>query len=405
METETEPTPVIKHKDAIFTYTDGGLLKGYTKRSNIPEGVPWIEWHGNKIPHEIWQQILAFFAWTFDTYKDEAMVFLYYNEATGNWLAWAPPQKGMGMTVKEVSDHENWKQAEEFVGYVKVGTGHHHNSSPAFQSSVDSNDECTGNGIHFTIGNMDKVFHSIHARAVFNGNMVEVEMDDWVELSERYRHLDLPPELLNTAYDYSLQSRAPSSVTFPDQWKDNFIRTYYGGSSVGFSQGGNHHTSHTSNPNDNYGLSKVNGVEGYWVTVTNNGVVSKEFRPLRPQENQKKIIIPANSPSTETPAKRAEAKFDALIRSGLELDHLDMICESLKSTHRNEWTGDRDTLAVIQILNEHGLNVRWLEKYLEDERFFAQHTAEGGKTQDVSQWEQVQRELAGQKYMGEGFGG
>lgn len=364
----------IKYKDAIYTYADGGVLKGYTKRGTIPDGVPFIEWHGNKMPHRIWQTILAFFAWTYDTYKDEALVHLYYNEATGNWIAWAPPQRGQGMTVKTEENHVNWKQAEEFIGYVKIGTAHHHCSMKAFQSGTDHADECTGNGLHYTVGDMDKQFHDLHARAVFNGNMVEVVLDDWIELADRYRNLNLPPELLNTAYDYSLQSRAPKDIEVPQQWKDNFLRwtssthNYQGNgqAQAGFHTGMGNHAGHTSGKVQTIGVSE--GKRGYWRRT--NGV--EEFVPFAVQNT-----------ASRTPSEKAEEKLEALMRSGVTTTELLMIAEDLRQTLRADWTGDKNTLAVIEILNSNGLNVRWLDKYIE-----WVESAEIGKTErDQSQWE------------------
>lgn len=350
----------IKHKDAIYTYVDGGLIKGYTKRGGIPEGVPFIKWHGAKMPHALWRQILAFFAWTYDTGpRDESLVYLYYNEATENWLAWAPPQKGIGMTVNTIENHPNWSQAEAFVGYVKVGTGHHHNASSAFQSSTDKNDEESGNGLHFTVGHMDKTWHDLHARAVFNGNMIETSLHEWVELADKYKNLNLPPELLVTAYDYSLKSCADKEVLVPQQWKDNFIKSYQAAGTMGYVG------SHTSNPHagtrvEHMGTTIVNGVEGYF--MTENG--ARVFKPFSVQTNGEKKY--QYTPSTKTPSEKAEAALDALTRSGVTMIQLAMIAEDLKTTHRSQWTGDKDTLAVIEIINSNGLNVRWLEKYIED---------------------------------------
>lgn len=365
---------VISYKGSSYVLVDGGLLKGYTKKREpvYPEGVPTITWHGNKMPHRLWVDILAFFAWTYDTYKDEALIYLYYNEATGNWLAWAPPQKGAGMTVKTEENHPGWAQAEEFVGYIKVGTAHHHCLTNAFQSGTDKDDECTGNGLHYTVGNMEKQFHDLHARAVFNGNMIEVDLDDWVELADRYqgRGLEQWPELLSTAYDYSLQARAPKDHPVPQQWKDNFLRTtysnQYSSTPVGF------HTGHTSNPN---GMAAVktdtNGVKTWG--ATQNGY----YRTVNGKSEWISTIAEKKSPVTE-PALRAEAELERLRNSGLHMIQLAMIAEELTRTHRSSWTGDRDTMAVIDILNRNGLNARWLEKYVEDESFL-----EAGKSYGV----------------------
>jgi hypothetical protein len=74
--------------------------------------------------------------------------------------------------------------------------------------------------------------------------------------------------------------------------------------------------------------------------------------------------------------------MDALMRSGLTFLHLQMISEHLSGTPKEQWTGDRDTLAVINILNMNGLNPRWLEKYIE-----TIDAIENGSVNQQSQWE------------------
>lgn len=379
MSTKALP-PVIKHKDSVYTYVDGGVLSGYTKRGTIPEQFPWIWWSGTKMPHLLWQTIIAFFEYTYDKSKDESVVYLYYNEETNQWMAWAPPQRGMGMTVRTVDDHVNWKQQEEFPGgFVRVGTGHHHCVTNAFQSGTDSNDEFTGNGLHFTVGLMDKEFHDLHARAVFNGNMIEVELDDWIELADKYRALNLPPELIGYAYDYSLQSKAPKEIEVPQMWKDNFLSFATTGYGLQTS-----HQGHCSQELNRFtGTSEVNGVKGYWRDTGGN----REFVPFANQHSQTNASgsgAGANSNGKYSytpgeghkPSETGKSQLDELQRKGLSVTDLNLICDNLRTTQVKDWTGDKDHLAVINIIKSNGLNVRWLEKYIEMEEAIQDSTRE-----------------------------
>jgi hypothetical protein len=68
--------------------------------------------------------------------------------------------------------------------------------------------------------------------------------------------------------------------------------------------------------------------------------------------------------SGKTPSELGREKIEAMLRGGMTWLGLAMICEDLKTTRRSDWTGDRDTLAVINILNTHGLNPGWLENMM-----------------------------------------
>lgn len=338
---------LIKHNQTIYEYMDGGIIDGYVKSraADPPAGQPWIRWKGSKIPHALWQQMLAFFIWTYDKTKpsaDESMVQLYYNEETRDWLAWAPPQRGWGMSVKTLDDHPNWKQSEAFVGYQLLGTGHHHCSASAFQSGTDHADEKQANGLHFTVGHLDKQYLNLHARVVFNGNMQEVKLEDWVELADRYRSTaEQLPELIPLMAGYSYESRPPESVEVPQQWKDNFLKvapavTSYGpyGSSYN-----SHHSSGTGNSN--------NGV-GTWTP--------------------KSDAVAIRNVTTKTPAELGEEALDALEKTGVTFFEIAAACGVLNKYRREEWNMKHDVVrALADIIHKYGLNPRWLEKWVESE--------------------------------------
>lgn len=349
---------LIKHNGQTYEYLDAGVLHGFVKRKDdpIPDGEPWLQWKGEKMPHDMWLTILAFFSWTYNETKpsaDEALVHLFYNEQEHKWIVWAPPQRGRGMTVKTADDHPNWKQAEDFVGYVKVGTGHHHCSSAAFQSGVDSNDECNCNGLHFTVGNLDKPFVTLHARMVFNGNMQQVELDDWIDMDPKYEPIaDVYPELVNTMYDYSLQTNPGHAAPFPQHWKENFIKwtsSVIVGSTGHCSPGfvtGTSQSNHQAGNGHHSGY--IDGRDGYW--VTENGVrVFKKF-PSR------------------TPVELGEEALETMLNTGTPLIEMIAISEDMNKIHPKHWDRNNKLVRdVEEIIKKFGLNARWFEKWVEQE--------------------------------------
>ena len=76
-----------------------------------------FKWDGPKIPPEVWEQILAFFQWTYDTSKSESQVRLYINPKLKTWAAWAYPQEAQtGMSARELTDQWPEDQVGKFKG-------------------------------------------------------------------------------------------------------------------------------------------------------------------------------------------------------------------------------------------------------------------------------------------------
>jgi hypothetical protein len=357
---------IIKHSGDTYRYVDGGIIEGYVKQvvDPIPDGIPWVRWKGAKIPHSLWVQILAFFRWTFESTKpssDEALVRIYYNERTERWAAWAPPQRGVSMTVKTVTDHPNWKQEEELAGFQLLGTGHHHCSGSAFQSGTDRSDEELCNGLHFTVGHLDKDKLSLHARVVFNRNMQETNLQDWVDMDEKYKALNLPDELLPHAYACSLTSNPKPTVEFPAQWKDNFLKW----SSTSFHQGG------TGNGHTSYGHGYG---EGYWTDTPNGGRMWVDHGKKNNQcHNPNGVGFTGagqgTGTATLTPVQRGEIAVEKMLSQGMPMIELCLISRSMNSSKKEQWPSpgrDKNFDAVRDMLHSLGLNPRWLEKHMVD---------------------------------------
>lgn len=342
----------IKHNGTIYQYKDGGILKGYVKAPmppDPPDMAPYIQWCGNKMAYSLWESILAFFDWTCRESKgspDEAMVRIYYNEDSGQWLVWAPPQRGHGMSVKTIDDHVNWKQEQgkEFEGFLLVGTGHHHCHGSAFQSGTDKDDEKCCNGLHFTVGKLDKPFVDLHARVVWNGNMQDTDLSLWVELAPKYAALNLPPELITRAYDYTLQTKPPENTPFPQAWKDNYHRGW-----VNNVQGG-HHTSGYYGGYRGTTYEKKDGV----VRVIGGGSGT------------------VNGNSIMNPSDRGTVELNNMLREGVSLTEICQVAVAInekgdKRTKFKDWPKGVVASKIYALLHNNGLNPRWLEKWCEDE--------------------------------------
>jgi hypothetical protein len=161
---------ILQHDKKFYELRNlgNGFIGHVPSSVTIIDGAPAMRWSGSKIPQAVWREIVGFFQWSQEETKSETQVRLLLNADTGEFKAWAFPQKyGTGMTAKELSDHADYERQlnEQMAGgnWIKFGTVHHHCSVGAFQSGTDSSDE-TEMGIHITLGNIGSPRHSIHGR-------------------------------------------------------------------------------------------------------------------------------------------------------------------------------------------------------------------------------------------------
>lgn len=191
-----------------------------------------FEYTGPQFTRDQWNEMLAFFKWTYDTEKSEAQVRLFVHPTRG-WKIWAFPQSGgTGMTTKEVANEDATKQRAEIgEGYEAFGTIHHHCAAQAFQSGTDTHDETTVDGLHITIGKLDEKMHDLHARLYIKSHKFDVNMSAFWDIGDEVRaSLKAVRELgfdVANIEDKAARRQmcvpAESNLKFNDQWKANYL--------------------------------------------------------------------------------------------------------------------------------------------------------------------------------------
>lgn len=223
-----EPVPLIQVVPApqdppelLLSMTSEGIIVRDQTRSCVSgllpvlmpklKTTPTLHWLQTKIPARLFRQVLGFFLWTFQKYRGESQVRLYYNTSTHEWAVVVAPQEiSTGLSTRELATHEDRAAAfSEVAGpqWSCQGTIHHHCDIGAFQSGTDHANEKKQNGLHLTIGNLRSPVHSIHGRATFGGVAYNVELGEWLEGYEN------PDTLLASADD----------VEFPDEWTKRLV--------------------------------------------------------------------------------------------------------------------------------------------------------------------------------------
>lgn len=108
----------------------------------------WYQEHS--IPEDLVRQIVGFFKKVYDEHKSEAILLLYFNQKTAEWLALVPKQTVSGASA-------NYQMVTPDMvpdGFSRVGTWHSHANMSAFFSGVDDHDDERDDGVHLTIGDL-----------------------------------------------------------------------------------------------------------------------------------------------------------------------------------------------------------------------------------------------------------
>jgi hypothetical protein len=155
------------HDDEVYEVVENKLYTTYNKCA-----VPAVKsvaptWKGEPIPFEMWRDITDWCVLSYEKFKSETLVFLYYDLDNNKkpWSFWIVPQITNGMTVKSNPDSKFFAKERKNFPDTMFGTVHHHCSSSAFQSGTDHADELDREGLHFTIGNLDQAFDlDVHLR-------------------------------------------------------------------------------------------------------------------------------------------------------------------------------------------------------------------------------------------------
>lgn len=146
--------------------------------------------HVAKMPLVMFRQIEAFFCEVYKRYKSEAVIVLYACPEKG-WRAECPIQEVSGASVNYKRDQLPTIVKDGEWEYTLFGSIHSHASMGAFHSGTDDKDEMNFDGLHITVGGLDKDEHSYACRVVLHGKPIKVELGDVVE---GFRHNVQPPE-------------------------------------------------------------------------------------------------------------------------------------------------------------------------------------------------------------------
>jgi hypothetical protein len=167
-----------------------------------------------RITSTVFAKAVLFFHEVYKRQKTESAVLLHYSEKHGYAIT-VPEQDATGGNVE-------FPPTERLPGYRCVGTMHSHGSMSAFHSSTDIKDEAAQDGVHITIGKLDRFpFFAVDGEYVVNGTRFPLSHEHIVRLKLA------PEDLLEQQIGKIFPSREklyaiPFGIlrdwTVPDEW-------------------------------------------------------------------------------------------------------------------------------------------------------------------------------------------
>lgn len=156
----------------------GIYLHKETKAGNalVPvKGIPWLEEPTlefrlklPKVPALIIGQAWTFFNKVFTKYASESYVTLLYSAKLKEYQLWCPKQKVSFSSVNYDRTDQPSYEDRQTNDWQMVGTIHSHCNFSAYHSGTDEHDESTFDGIHITIGHVDRKQFSLAASIAIN---------------------------------------------------------------------------------------------------------------------------------------------------------------------------------------------------------------------------------------------
>lgn len=190
------------------------------------------------IPEEVMAKVIKFFRKVYKKHYSEAVVEFLYHEELG-WDISVPLQKVDSGSAQYTSSVE-WRP-----GYVRAGTAHSHGSMSAFHSGIDVPDEADRDGIHITVGYLNRPDTvSLDAEAVVNGMRIPLSAT-WIQGVQEYKKEEEEKEgsrwfsRRSEKNLYTISDNTVKDWDVPEEWmkkvakKEYFYERYTGATHAG----------------------------------------------------------------------------------------------------------------------------------------------------------------------------
>lgn len=241
---------ILEAKSELVEQKDHPLFR-VRMTHKIKETSASFHYIGPKFTAGMWNEILAFFKWSYAKTHGESQVRLFVHPTLG-WKAWAFPQEAStGLSTTEMPDNPLTKEqrAQFNDEWYLYGTVHHHCAASAFQSGTDTANERDQEGIHITVGDMGKEVHSLHFRFYYKGCKFQPDMSEFWDVGEQMtvKAKEMKDTFgievsLGTIAERQMSQTSPKDTPFPELWMANLIEKKWSYGYGGFLGNGAIHT-------------------------------------------------------------------------------------------------------------------------------------------------------------------
>jgi hypothetical protein len=222
-EVSTLPTGIYKAADGLYVKERNDFVECLQK-TDVVNGISYsladkeyLTYIGDSIPIHVFYDAWEFFKQVNEKHNAEAIVLLCHTKERGFWID-VPTQ-----TVSSGSLQYETGQICNIVGSI-----HSHNTMSAFHSSGDVHDEEYKDGIHITIGNIDKSLPSISISLVYKKKRYTIDdfksMFDIKNTTSTFNMEDALSKV--TAKTTLPRSMYSTTTTLPNYYKDDTEYSY-----------------------------------------------------------------------------------------------------------------------------------------------------------------------------------
>ena len=175
-----ETTHYVVAANGIFLRKRSGWVDAMIPVTSVP-GLQVVEQAATlslpRVKSTVIAKAIQFFKVVYDHQKTEAAVLLHYSEKHG-WELSVPMQEATALYVK-------YDSSERLPGFLCVGTMHSHGNMSAYHSTTDIDDEASQDGVHITIGRLDRYpLFDMDAEIVIHGHRFKMPLEKFTYLSQ-----------------------------------------------------------------------------------------------------------------------------------------------------------------------------------------------------------------------------
>lgn len=155
-------------KDGIYFRQECTLGSAFVKVKEVPHlalAPTDVQINVPKVDGLTIAKAFAFFRKVFHEHRSESYLTLIFNQELQKYDLWCPKQ-----TVSYSSVNYDRGDMTTEPGWIRIGTIHSHCDFSAFHSGTDTSDEASFDGIHITLGHVNRSEFSMVSSVVFSDN-------------------------------------------------------------------------------------------------------------------------------------------------------------------------------------------------------------------------------------------